>query len=227
MRDARIAIAKPARPPTAMKSPVLLACASLLFVSSFGLPVKAQPAPAAPAAAVEAVEAEVSSIKFGDARFGRDTWVEATVELVLKPGGRAVSGRFVDRVGVVLNLGAESTNQKGEKVTVFFRASSEAITLEGGRALFRFYLPPEIVARDKLRPEFHVVELTVGGRTLPLLKANASSNITSTESVKNFLAKVLSDSGANEGLLMPQHLTPFAHDPQRPTPTMLRRDSQR
>jgi hypothetical protein len=60
-----------------------------------------------------------------------------------------------------------------------------------------------------------------------LLKANASSNITSTESVKNFLAKVLSDSGANEGLLMPQHLTPFAHDPQRPTPTMLRRDSQR
>lgn len=208
-----------------MKLPPVLAFLSLSFVSVPPLPVAAQAVPA-PAAA-EAVEVEVSAVKFDELRAGRDTWVEAAVDLAVRPGGRAVSGRFVDRVRVTLNLGAEATNEKGEKSTVFFRASSEAITIEGGRAFFRFYLPPELVKRDKLRPEFYVVELEVGGRQLPPARANASSNITSAEMLKNFLAKVSSEGGANDGMLMPQHLTPFALDSQRPAPTMLRRESQR
>jgi hypothetical protein len=206
-----------------MKTPAILAFLSLSLVSVSPLPMFAQTAPAA----AEVVEVEVSGVKFDNARFGRDSWTEATVDLAVRPGGRASSGRFVDRVRVTLSLGAEASGEKGEKRTVFFRASAEAITLEGGRAFFRFYLPPEVVKRDKLRPEYHVVELEVGGKQLPPVKANVSSNITSADMLKNFLAKVSSDGGANDGVLMPQHLTPFAYDEQRPAPTVLRREPQR
>jgi hypothetical protein len=45
--------------------------------------------------------------------------------------------------------------------------------------------------------------------------------------VKNFRDKAGSEAAINEGLLVPQHLTPFAQDPQRRAPTVFRREAQR
>lgn len=210
-----------------MKLPVSLALLSLALVSVTPLQIFAQPAPAATAEAAALVE--VAAVKFGGARFGGDSWLEAEVEVNVRPGGRAVSGQFVDRVRLTLSLGAEATDDKGAKRMVFHRSSAEAITLEGGKAFFRFYLPPEVVRRDKLRPDvkYYAVEIEAGGQVQPPVKASASNDFTSAESIKNFLSKVGAESGPNEGVLVPQYLTPFAFDTQRRSPSFVRRESQR
>jgi hypothetical protein len=201
----------------------------LAVVSVASLPLNAQPAPAAAPAEAIAL-AEVTAVKFAGARWGSDNWFEAEIEVTAKPGGRAVSGQFVDRVRVTLSLGVEASDEKGTKKMTFYRSSVEAITLEGGgKSTFRFYLPPEVVSRDKLRPDvkYYVVELEAGGQAQPAGRANASTDFKSAESVKNFLSKVSAEAGPNEGILMPQHLSPFAYDSQRRAPSVLRREGQR
>jgi hypothetical protein len=95
--------------------------------------------------------------------------------------------------------------------------------------MVRFYLPPEVVKRDNLRPDvkYYVVELEANGEPQKPVKASASNDFTTADSLKNFLNKVSAESGANEGVLMPQYLTPFAADSQRPSSTPLRREIQR
>lgn len=210
-----------------MKLPVPLVLLSLAFVSVPSLRLSAQPAPAAPAEAAALVE--VAAVKFGGARSAGDNWLEAEVEVNVRPGGRAVSGQFVDRVRLTLSLGVEAADDKGAKRMVFHRSSAEAITLEGGKAFFRFYLPPEVVKRDKLRPDvkYYAVEIEAGGQLQPPVKASASSDFVSAESIKNFLSKVTAESGTNDGVMVPQYLTPFAFDSQRRAPSFVRRESQR
>lgn len=211
-----------------MKIPAALALLSLTFVSASTLPLAAQPAPAATAEA--GAQVAVTSVKFGGARTSGDSWFEAEVEVEARPGGRAVSGQFIDKVRVTLNLGMEATDDKGAKRMVFHRSSAEAITLEGGaKSVFRFYLPPEVVRRDKLRPDvkFYAVEIEAAGQPQPPVKASASNDFTSAESIKNFLSKVSAEAGPNEGVLIPQYLSPFAFDSQRRSPSFVRRESQR
>lgn len=210
-----------------MKIPTAFALLALGLVSVSSIQVSAQPAPAAPAEG--AAQVVVSGVKFGGARFGGDSWFEADVEVEVRPGGRAVSGQFVDRVRATLSLGLEASDEKGQKRMVFHRASAEAVTLEGGKSNFRFYLPPEVVRRDKLRPDvkYYAVELEAAGQPQAPVKASASSDFTSAESIKNFLSKVGAEAGPNEGVMVPQYLSPFAFDSQRRAPSFLRRESQR
>lgn len=212
-----------------MKIPSILVLLPLATVSVVSLPLIAQPAPAtAPAEAVAL--AEVTAVNFGGARWGSDNWFEAEVDVTAKPGGRAVSGQFVDRVRVTLNLSIESLDDKGAKRMSFYRSSVEAITLEGGgKSTFRFYIPPEVVSRDKLKPDvkYYSVELEAGGKVQPPSRASASNDFKSADSLRNFHSKVTSEAGPNEGILVPQHLSPFAYDSQRRAPSVLRREGQR
>ncbi len=207
-----------------MKFPLFIAP---LVILVFGIPLHSF-AQSAPAAAV-VPQVAVSGVKFSWARSDSDSWLESEVELEVRPGGKAVTGEFVDHVRTTLSLACEAANAKGEVRTVFYRASCEAITLEGGKAQVRFYLPPEVVRRDKLRADvkFYAVDLDVGGEPQPAARGAIAPDLKTSERVKNFRDKVGAEAVANEGLLLPQHLTPFAHDPQRRSPTVLRREAQR
>lgn len=212
-----------------MKIPSILVFLPFAVVSVAPLPLVAQPAPAAAPAESTAV-AEVTAVKFGGARWGSDNWFEAEVDVTAKPGGRAVSGQFVDRVRVTLSIGVESVDDKGVKKMNFYRSNVEAITLEGGgKSTFRFYIPPEVVSRDKLKADvkFYAVELEAAGQPQPPSRANASTDFKSADSVRNFLSRVSAEAGPNEGILVPQHLSPFAYDSQRRSPSVLRREGQR
>lgn len=213
-------------PPSPMRSP-LTAFLLAFFVSISQLQVSAQGA--APAAAL-AAQVEVTNVRFNAVRAAGDVWLEAEIELDVKPGGKAVSGEYVDRVRTTLNVAFEATDGRGQKRNTFYRASVEAIALEGGKAGIRFYLPPEIVKRDRLRADvkFYTVDLQVGGAPQPPSKAATAADFKGPDLVKKFLDAVGgAEASANEGLLMPQHLTPFANDPQRHSPTILRREPQR
>ena len=207
----------------------LLSGLMAVFLSVSTLPLQSV-AQSAPAAAAQVVEAEVGSIKFSSVRFGSDVWVEADVEVEAKPGGKLVAGQFVDRVRVILSVGMESTDDKtGKPVKLFYRSAAEALTLEGGKSNFRFYFPPEIVKRDKLRtpPTYFAAEVEVGGKAQASSKASYSSSITTPAMLQNFIAKAANESVVNEGLLIPQFLTPFGSDAQKRAPTFSRKEAQR
>ncbi|MEN9840940.1 MAG: hypothetical protein RL376_740 [Verrucomicrobiota bacterium] len=206
-----------------MKTP-LLALVALGFVSIFAPRVDAQ-TPVSPPAQVE-----VSQVKFAAARLGSDNWLESEIRLDVKPGGKLVSGEFVNRVKVILSIACDATDNKGKKSLTYYRSQLELISLEGGKpAYVRFYLPPEVVKRDNLRADvkYYMVELEAAGEPQKPIKTSASNDFTTAESLKNFLNKVSAESGVNEGILMPQYLTPFASDIQRPYATALRREVQR
>lgn len=200
----------------------------LVFVSP--LRVTAQAAPVS-AEAVAAAQLEVASVKFGSARSegGADYWMESVIELDVKPGGKAVSGEFLNRVRVTLSLGLQLGGGGAEKVYSFYKSSAEMISVEGGKAFVRFYLPPEVVKRDKLRgdPEYFLVELEIGGQPQKITLNNTSKKINSADVLGFFKGKIGSEAVTNDGVLMPQYLTPFASDSRRPSPTFLRREAQR
>ncbi len=146
-------------------------------------------------------------------------WLEADVEVNVKPGV-AKDDRFLNRVQVTLTIGIEVTS--GTKHTDYYHATAEAVALEVGRSDFRFYLPPEIVKRDSLPGEakYYAVQLAVEGKPLPLGKSNHSSTIPKPESF--FASKEVASASANDGVFLPQFLTPFANDESRPAPTFVR-----
>ena len=200
-------------------------CAALVSVPVLRLSAQGEPTEAAASAPAQA---EVFDVKFDYPRAGYgDNWLETTVAIDVRPGGRAVSGEFLDRLRATLSLGCEASNPKGEKRTVFYRASAETIAVEGGRVFIRFYLPPEVVKRDRLRgdPTYYVVELDAAGQ--PQKPAAGAISAKSIPNARNFLDRVTTEAGRTQGVLMPQYLTPFANDPRRPTPTLLRPEVQR
>lgn len=189
---------------------------AMLIAISLPTFVFAQPVPGA--------EAEVATVRFKSIRSPNSSaaWLESDVELTIRPAVEAV--RFVNKVKVVMNIGVEA-GVGAKKQTVFYKASAEAITLEAGRSNFRFYLPPEVVRRDALQgdPKYFAVEISVDGKKLPTAKANFSfSTLNSPQVLESFLSKVASEGTANDGVFLPQFLTPFAYDTTRPAPSFVR-----
>lgn len=183
----------------------------------------------APAAAPAPVE--VATVKFRPVAGG---WFEAEVEVQAKPGPAAVANRnFVNRVKVTFNLGVFSAKALPNATApdTYYRASAEAVAIETtGRTAFRFYLPPEIVKRDQVtsQQKFYLVELSVGGQALPPTKECISSSFASTAVafVDGFRSKVSGESSANDGILLPQYLTPFASGGNN-TPSFIRTEGTR
>ncbi len=192
----------------------LMAVAAMLSSS-----VQAQSsAPAAP------VEVGVAGVKFNYLRQANSTsaWQEAEIELTAKPAG--TGKKFVNRVKITFSLAVEPSTPGSAKALEFYRASAEAITLEAGRSFVRFYLPPEVVKRDGLRgdPKGWLVELSVGGTAVPHALTSGSATINDRPALESFKSKVTSEAALNEGVLMPQYLTPYAFDSSRPAPAFLR-----
>lgn len=169
-------------------------------------------------------KAEVSAVRFNVVNAPESTlrWFEADVELdVRSPGGRIT---FVDRVKITFALGIKSLDGTYR----FYRSEAEAISLEVGPAHFRFYLPPEVVRRDGLRPdvEFWLAEISIAGEAQPNSPRSYSPSLREAERLANFQNKVVAEAPARAGELLPQHHTPFAAHYRGATPTMLRPSRQ-
>jgi len=180
-------------------------------------------------AAALAPEAEVTVMKFTNLRAPGNApgnWLEATVSVLVKPPPGAVR-QMVSRVRVTLVLGFELPAIAGaDRRLEHFRAEAECVALEAGRADIRFYLPPEVVKRDQLHgdPKYWGVELAVAGRALPAGRAAYSATLPGAEQRKNFQSRAGSAAAPNEGILLPQYLTPFANEYPRATPSFVRKE---
>lgn len=154
------------------------------------------------------------------------TWYEAAVEIDARPG----PGKFANRVRVILSLGFElPAPPGGSRHVEYYRTEAELVALETGRAIVRFYLPPELVKRDSLRadPKFWSAELSIGGQPLPAARGRFSAALANADSRKSFQSRVAADGSANDGLLQAQYLTPFALEYPLATPSFVRRESIR
>ncbi len=195
------------------------------------------------AAAFAADEIEVGPVKFTNLRApngATGNWLEANFALIVHPAPGS-AGAMVSRVRVAVLLGFELPALAGSEPirraqgpepvagrrTEHYRAEAECVALEAGRADVRFYLPPEIVKRDQLHgdPKFWLIEVTAGGRVQPPGRAGASAALANPEVRKNFQVRAASAAAANDGLLLPQYLTPFAGEYPRATPSFVRHES--
>jgi hypothetical protein len=181
------------------------------------------------AVALRAEEIEVAAIRFNNVRpaNGGGNWLEAAVALDVRPA--AAPPRMLSGVRVTLMLGVEVPSPVGaERRTEYYRATTECVALEAGRAEVRFYLPPELVKRDQMHGDVKlwIVELAVPGRVVPATRIRSATALASDEARATFLARVAVESPANDGLLQPQYLTPFANEYPRTTPTFVRRENR-
>ncbi len=181
--------------------------------------------------ALAADEVDVASVKFTNVRApnnGVGNWLEADLALSVRPAPGSI-GQIVSRVRVTLLVGCElPATPGGERRTEYYGAEAECVGLEAGRTDVRFYLPPEIVKRDQLigDPKFWVVEVTAGGRSQTIGRAGAATALPNAEARKAFASRAAAGAGPNDGLLLPQYLTPFATEYTRATPSFVRRESR-
>lgn len=178
-----------------------------------------------------AEDVEVSLVRFAAPRApnqASEAWFEAEVVLTVSPPP-AATGRMVNRVRVALSLGWELPGAANSPRRVeYYRAEAECVALEAGRADVRFYLPPELVKRDQLHgsPKFWTVDLAAGGRVLPAARSAASASLMADAAARRaFQTAATAGAPANDGLLQPQYLTPFALEYPRATPSFVRREA--
>lgn len=178
------------------------------------------------AVACAAEEVDVSAVKFANVRAPNGStanWLEGDVALSVRPAG----GTMVSRVRVTLTVGCELPAVRGgERRVEYYRAEAECVALESGRSDVRFYLPPELVKRDQLHgdPKFWVVAVTAGGRPQVLGRGAAAPALATTEARRTFEGRAASAANVNEGLMLPQFLTPFAGEYPRATPSFVRHE---
>ena len=178
-----------------------------------------------------AQEVEVTTVRFANVRAPHGSagnWMEAEVQVNVRPGPEAVRA-MVSRVRVTLLVGYElPARPGGERRIEHYRSEAECVALEAGRSEVRFYLPPELVKRDQLSadPKYWGVELAVGGRPVAAGRGAYSIALGTAEQRKNFQTRGGAAAAGNDGLLLPQYLTPFALEHPRTTPSFVRRDGR-
>ena len=173
----------------------------------------------------------VTDVSFGRERLAAtdEDWFEAAIEILggrnTEPGAR--NPRFVDHVRVVLSLSFRVA-QTGPSGLSFYRSEVDIPTLKQGqkRTVF-FYLPPEVVERDRLRddPLAYLVALEIDGRALPLRRANVSTSLRDAARVQNFEVLLASQAQSTAGILRPLFQTPFygARDKLNESPSFVRK----
>jgi hypothetical protein len=167
-------------------------------------------------------DVELQQVRFETTRGPGGTWYVINVDVAVKPAP-ANPTRFVDRVKVGLALGFEISGGS-ERRHEFYRAEATAVSVATGRATFRFYLPPEVVERDRLQGEarYHFVELAAAGRAVSTTRKHVSSTLPTPEALASFRARIAAEAPANDGILLPQPLTPFSSAAGGPpSPTLL------
>jgi len=211
--------------PFVNRTPIAFAVSLCCLVASARLPVSGAAAPAA----VSSPELDVSTVKFATVHPSvgvQGNWLEADISLDARPAPSSLT-HMISRVKVTLTVGFElPAPAGGERKLEFYRATAECVALEAGRADVRFYLPPELVKRDQLfgEPKYWGVELMAAGKPIPTGRNGYSATLPTAENRKNFLTRAVTTALANDGLLIPQYLTPFANDYPRSTPSFVRRE---
>lgn len=155
-------------------------------------------------------------------------WYEMDVALLAKPLSGA-PGQMVSRVRVSVLLGFELPGLAGgDRRLECYRAEAECVALEPGRADLRFYLPAEVVKRDQLHgdPKHWTVDLAVDGRPMAPARAASSASLAGAEARKSFQKRSGVAAAVNDGILLPQFLTPFSQEYPRSTPSVVRRDGR-
>jgi len=182
-------------------------------------------------APVCAQEVEVTTVNFTNVRAptgSNGTWLETEITLNVKAVPTNPS-QMVSRVRVALLMGFElPATTAAERRLEHYRADAECVALEPGRTYVRFYLPPELVKRDQLHgdPKYWGVELAVAGRALPANRSAYSTSLGSADQRKNFQSRGGTAAAVNDGILLPQYLTPFVDEHPRTTPSFVRRDAR-
>lgn len=205
------------------------ALASLCLFVSTGLFCSASTAGRATAPAV--VPVEVSAVKFSNVRApggAPGNWYEAAIALQVRPAHGAPA-QMVSRIRVSLLLAFELPGVAGSGRRIeFHRAEAECVALEPGRADVRLYLPAEVVKRDQLRgdPRQWGVEIAVEGKSIPAGRGAYSGNLATAEERQALQRTGAAAAAANEGILLPQYLTPFAGEYPRATPSYVRRGAR-
>jgi hypothetical protein len=94
---------------------------------------------------------------------------------------------------------------------VFYRAAVVAPALEAGTRVFRFYLPPAMVRRDRITSgaRFWTVDLAVNGERVMDGGEQVSPAFSSPAAVENFRTQLAQHAPANDGILLPWHYTPW------------------
>ncbi len=176
-----------------------------------------------------AQQVDVSAVKFANLRSpdgGNGNWLEADIALEVRPAPGS-PGLMVSRVRVLLTVGIElPALASGDRHTEYYRAEAECVALEAGRTNVRFYLPPEIVKRDQLHgdPKYWQVEVAAGGQQQTAGHASSSPALAKADARKDFQSRASAGAPSNDGLLLPQYLTPFAIAYPRATPSFVRRE---
>lgn len=204
-----------------MNSPFRRLLFPLLCAFSGASETRSAPAPVVPV--------EVAMVKFSNLRApggSPGNWYEADIALNVRPAHGAPA-QMVSRVKVSLLLAFDLAGASGpERRTESYRAEAECVALEPGRANVRFYLPAEIVKRDQLHgdPRQWGVEIAVDGRPLPAARPAYSGNLAAADARRAFQKRGATAAAGNDGVLVPQYLSPFAGEYPRATPSFFRRE---
>lgn len=174
-------------------------------------------------------------------RFARDRapgieghWLEAAVELRGGPsikGGEGHAARFNSRIEVVFQA-AYAVGDPAAARYAFYRSRAEIAALaQNQRAFVYFYLPPEVVNRDRLEREPYAwrVALAVDGQPLPNAPEQYSRNLGEPQAAQSFLRRITEDAPKNDGVMLPIYLTPFYQRESgrfRDLPSFIRREPE-
>jgi len=173
-------------------------------------------------AAVLGGEVVVAGVRFGLVAGPGGRWHETQVEVAVRPAPDNAT-RFVSRVKVAIELGYEAPDRDGARLE-FYRAEATAVAVERGRALFRFYLPPEIVERDRISGDLRYYHITpsAAGVEMPPDRRQSGPGLADPAALANFRSQVAARAGENDGVLLPHHRAPLAmRDSAPPGPTLL------
>lgn len=158
---------------------------------------------------------EVRDLKYSLIKYkSSDAWYEVVIELEAFRDSEDDSRRhrdYLDDVKVDLILGFEVDKEMRALPFEFFRASVELVSLEVGTGNIRFYLPPEVVNRDRLRGEPHSYIIRIS-RKGEQIHQSVSSSLSKESVLQNFEARVSEFVSVNDGILAPQQDTPFASE---------------
>ncbi|MBK1876312.1 hypothetical protein [Pelagicoccus mobilis] len=173
-------------------------------------------------ALARAAEVELVKLDFDlvEAPGGRDPWYQIALTLSVERGERAsgANPRFMDDLEVRFSFATSAETQAGLRYR-FYSAAAEYPTLEVGRHVVRYYLPPELVKRDRVRGEpFAFVAEVLAGEDV--VESVLSDNLKDRSNLANFRERLRS--GENSVLRL-QDETPFAWSSPRDTPVAKRR----
>lgn len=160
---------------------------------------------------IESAEFEVLRVDFELVRQdgASDPWYEVVVVVSVEKGEsiRGANPCFADDVTVSLAF-ATDVSRGGGKSYEFYAYDLEYPTLEVGQHAVRFYLPPELVKRDRVRGEPFAYEIEVLSKEEPEVSM-VSRNLQSVASLQSFRDQVVANASVPSELL-PQYRTPFA-----------------